>query len=543
MIPLVTVSLFVLSGRPTAAAEIYVNGGSSGAELGTPESPFRTVQAAINAAAGGDEIRVAAGTYVEDLRVEGKAVILRGGYSSGWVRDLAANITTLQGRGADAVINLLGSDATIDGFRITGGRGSNEELPDGYHGGGIYSKDSSPTITNNLIEGNDIRRGPPPYDYYFGGGIYVFSAAQVRIVNNVIRGNAAGRGSGVAIQAEEVLIQGNLIENNKSVGDHGGGIWMVATRSRITENEIRGNEVGRDLGYGWGGGLIVAGNNTYSEISFNRVYENYAGGYGAGEFVDERCKAYIHHELIYGNLTKDGCEAVSAIAVDGGEGFGSEATIEHCTVVGNVCENAIRGNGLQVEGLSVVRVSNCIFWNNGGDDFAVDDTSTLSVDYTCSQEAIAGVGNLSQDPRFVDEAGRDFHLAAGSPCIDAGNPASPFADEPGANGGRADMGRYGNAGETAPANRPDFGNTNTTTNPNGATGNQNSGGGNTQGGANQGGNNQGETGAGGLGAVSSTGLCPATATMMLTISLIGGRRRRHTSRRSQVAGDAPRACR
>jgi hypothetical protein len=31
-----------------------------------------------------------------------------------------------------------------------------------------------------------------------------------------------------------------------------------------------------------------------------------------------------------------------------------------------------------------------------------------------------GVGNLAQDPLFRDPAARNFRLAAGSPCIDAG---------------------------------------------------------------------------------------------------------------------------
>lgn len=35
------------------------------------------------------------------------------------------------------------------------------------------------------------------------------------------------------------------------------------------------------------------------------------------------------------------------------------------------------------------------------------------------------VGNISQDPQFVDPGINDFHLQAISPCIDAGDPASP----------------------------------------------------------------------------------------------------------------------
>jgi hypothetical protein len=433
------------------AAEFFVDARNLGTELGTQQSPFRTVQAAINAAAAGDTIRVAAGTYTENLRIDGKAIVLEGGYSSAFVRDVAANTTTLMGAGGNAVINIIAADATVDGFRITGGTGSTEQLPDGYHGGGIYSRDASPTISNNVIEGNDIRSGAPPFDYFFGGGVYVTNGGTATITNNVVRGNYAGRGAGLSVVNVQVaLIQGNTIEDNVAVGDHGGGLYIGVADARITQNIIRRNEVGRALGYGWGAALVVFNTGNFAEISFNEVYGNFSFG---AEFVDEGARADIHHELLYDNISQAGCQPSPAIYVDGGEGVGSQVTISHVTAVGNLCGNST-GGGVQVEGMSTATVTNSIFWNNGGDDFVVVDTSRLTVTYTDSQEAIAGTGNISADPLFVNEAGRDLHLAPGSPCIDAGDPASPFADEPAPNGGRADMGRYGNAADTPPPGGP-----------------------------------------------------------------------------------------
>jgi len=431
------------------AAEIYVDAGNvSGVELGTQQSPYRTVQAAINAAGNGDEIRVAAGTYAENLRIEGKAVVLAGGYSPAWVRDVAANPTTLAGAGGDAVVNLIESDATIDGFRITGGSGSIEEQPYGYHGGGIYSRDGSPTISNNVIEGNDLRRGMDP-EYNLGGGIHVSNAATATILDNVVRGNFGGRGAGISVVGPAARIQGNTVEGNVAIGDHGGGMFLAVVDALVTGNTLRGNEVGRALGYGWGGGLIFYGEGNYAEISYNIVTQNFAAAYGAGLFIDEGAEADIHHELIYRNLSKEGCEAVSAIAVDGGAGGGSRVSIRNCTVAGNVCDASIRGNGLQVEGASEVDVNSCIFWSNGGDDFSTDGTSTLRVAYTASQEAIDGTGNISVDPRFVDEAAADYRLAAGSPCVDAGDPAAPGS------GGRVDMGRFERAADPPATDVPD----------------------------------------------------------------------------------------
>ena len=45
---------------------------------------------------------------------------------------------------------------------------------------------------------------------------------------------------------------------------------------------------------------------------------------------------------------------------------------------------------------------------------------------------------MDADPDFWNEAARDFHLQSTSPCIDAGNPASPLDPD----GTRADMGAF-----------------------------------------------------------------------------------------------------
>ncbi|TWT43974.1 hypothetical protein RAS1_03780 [Phycisphaerae bacterium RAS1] len=546
------------------AAEYYVNAGNMAENpTGTQQNPFRTVQAGIDAAADGDEVRVAGGTYTENLRVERKAIALLGGYGGDWSRDIAANQTTLAGAGGNAVINIIECDATVDGFRITGGTGSTEGLPYSYLGGGIYSRDGSPTITNNIIEDNDIRSAEPPADESRGGGVFVTNAPAATIMDNVIRGNYAGRGAGIAVFGQAALIQGNTVEDNTSVGDHGGGMYVGVVDATITQNIIRGNEVGRALGYGWGGGLIVFNPGNSAELSFNVVYENFASGYGAGEFIDEGATAVIHHELIFRNISKEGCEAVSALSVDGGEGVGSRATISFCTIAGNVCENAIRGNGIQVEGMSEVSVTNCIFWDNGGDDFAVVPDSTLAVSYTCSEEAIAGTGNIQMNPRFVDAGSDDYHLAADSPCIDAADPAAPFDQEPADNGGRADMGRYGNASDAPPddngnGNDNDNGNSNGNDNDNGnensngnGNGNDNDNGNandndNENGNANENDNGNGNlndndnrndntdnvnenSGGDGDGDISSGAMCPATATMLFSITLVGAGRMRRRS--------------
>ena len=56
-------------------------------------------------------------------------------------------------------------------------------------------------------------------------------------------------------------------------------------------------------------------------------------------------------------------------------------------------------------------------------------TSTATVTHCDVQSGYPGEGNIDEDPLFVDAYNGDFHLGAGSPCIDAGTNDAP--DPPG----------------------------------------------------------------------------------------------------------------
>ena len=76
---------------------------------------------------------------------------------------------------------------------------------------------------------------------------------------------------------------------------------------------------------------------------------------------------------------------------------------------------------------------NC-FWNNIGGDYN-------------SGEFLNDIGNITEDPLFLDIANRNFHLGDCSPCIDSGHPDSDFSNEPEPNGSRINMGIFGNTSE------------------------------------------------------------------------------------------------
>jgi hypothetical protein len=455
------------AGDPTPAvtpaaieADLFVDDDSAGgAEDGSAQHPFATLQAAIDVAGDGQVIAVAAGTYPENVRVQDKAVELYGGYAGGaggdfTARDPEANVTHLLGDGEDAVVTLLNAGTSVvDGFLITGGSRSVAELPWYFRGGGVYASGGAPTIAHNVIEDNDARTAAPPDEVTSGGGIFA-GDSDISILDNLIRDNSAGHGAGIAIAGGSVVVRGNTVQENVGDGDHGGGLYIAEANAEVVGNLIARNEVGRDLGYGWGGGLIAFGAGAQATLSFNVVTGNYAPSIGSGVFIDDGAQAVLEHELIYGNECADAGGA--GVYVDGaGEGGpgepGSTVSISHSTVAGHDCAGEIVGNGLFVEGNSTVAVLNSILWGNGGSDFWAEDGSQLTVTYTLSEEGAPGTGNLSADPLFVDAARGDYHLGPGSPAVDAGDPASPFAEEPEPSGGRANLGAYGNTADARPS--------------------------------------------------------------------------------------------
>src|SRR4029077_20659138 len=145
---LLTTVLAVLGGAVSAAfsATIHI----------PADQP--TIQAGINAAANGDTVLVAAGTYRETINFMGKAITVAS--ASG------PRVTIIDGSsvGGPVVrfVTAETSKAVLRGFIIQGGTLCC--FP--YEGGGIEVNNSSPSIIGNVIQ-NNVGAGN-------GGGINIY---------------------------------------------------------------------------------------------------------------------------------------------------------------------------------------------------------------------------------------------------------------------------------------------------------------------------------------------------------------------------------
>jgi hypothetical protein len=84
-------------------------------------------------------------------------------------------------------------------------------------------------------------------------------------------------------------------------------------------------------------------------------------------------------------------------------------------------------------------IKNCIFADSRETPFFVDGVSSINISYSLTNTGeLPGEGNIMSDPMFVYTANNNFMLLMNSPCINTGDPSSPYDLD----GTRADMGAY-----------------------------------------------------------------------------------------------------
>ena len=385
---------------------------------------YSTIQAAINAAYGGDTVLVEEGSYLENINFTGKAITL----ASWFILDGdTAHIskTIIDGSQSNhpdtaSVVSMVsGEDTTsvLSGFTIRGGEGTYtifKEIPY-LTGGGVNILHSGGKIVQNIIEDNNMRE--PEVDMWvmgFGINAYVTNNHTVIIRKNTIRnntysGNTGSSGAGIFTGGGKIIIEdnaissniSNVISNSSQFFAMGSGIGFVqfVFEGVIPEVIIRNN--------------IITGN----EVSGGH-WSNQAQGAGialkGGVFLPLDIKVY--NNLIYNNHAIDGWGG--GIAVWNIE----EADIINNTIVNN---NAGLGKQLYMHNNDSVILLNSILWSDTDDGISeifidtnyTEHNNVLIARYNNILGDWEGEGNIDEDPHFVEGS---FELDMGSPCIGKG---------------------------------------------------------------------------------------------------------------------------
>jgi hypothetical protein len=216
-------------------ATLYVDG-SPGGDTGTCQdahSPCETIGYALSQAENCDAILVADGTYLENLEIADKTIMLRGGYTiSGGEQWLpGTGETIVDGGNVDRTIFIHGSNSVLENLTITGGYAEEE-----CWAAGVYVTDGFVTIRSSIIKNNWAGCG--------GGGIGVnadWGEAILILEDSLVKDNYAGNsGGGIALEAFYAALANTVIVNN-SAGESGAGLETSGYAVDLTNVVISNN--------------------------------------------------------------------------------------------------------------------------------------------------------------------------------------------------------------------------------------------------------------------------------------------------------------
>lgn len=249
----------------TSSATVFVDGNATGTATGESwANAFTRIQDGIDAAAPGEDVWVAAGTYGEAVTLT-TGVAVYGGFAGGEShlseRNHSVNATTIDGSGQLHVVTLDGvSHSRIDGFTITGGDANGADPDD--DGGGIYGKncDATNVIANCLITNNRASG--------LGGGMFCEDSSPA-VRNCAFIANAADGGGGVRVAQTSAATFTNCVFlwNQASRGSamFSGGDSMVLLHCTFAGN--RTTNAGQ-------GSLRIGQNNESASIVNCLFYDN-----------------------------------------------------------------------------------------------------------------------------------------------------------------------------------------------------------------------------------------------------------------------------
>ena len=134
-------------------------------------------------------------------------------------------------------------------------------------------------------------------------------------------------------------------------------------------------------------------------------------------------------ELV-GFTVTNGYTSTNFFILGGGVNLSINCLVSNCVLSGNKAF-MWGGGGAYLRHGGVL--NNCIVWCNIGNYINDIDNEDGTNRYTCASDGVAnGVnGCITNNPMFTDAASSNFHLQAGSPCINAGaNAYAPINDTP-----------------------------------------------------------------------------------------------------------------
>jgi hypothetical protein len=291
--------------------------------------------------------------------------------------------------------------------------------------------------------GNRAKGGGGAMDVLASGG------AALAISQSLFDANRAAHGAALLLVTEhDATASVATSDFTGGTASFGGGMNIISSGSRgveLTGCTFAGNRAS------FGGGLVGGAVNGYVRISGSRFLDNVAEVRPETGFYRDLC--FIDGLPPQGNgqyfgggaelRTQTGGSITVSSSLFAGNSAMRGGGVHASTCAGgtiNLVNNTIvsnDGSGAHVRfavsrepqytGVGTIRVANTIVRTNAANEIVaerLDTRSDVQVSYSNVEGGYAGAGNFDLPPSFADASGRDYRLAPGSACIDAGDNAA-----------------------------------------------------------------------------------------------------------------------
>ncbi len=276
-------------------------------------------------------------------------------------------------------------------------------------GSAVAMSDNSSPMISQCVFSNNKRSSA----IFIGSPFTKNSNCKPTITNCVFSNNIGSYGSAIFSKPGSNVVIANCMFYKNS-GSEGGAI---NTNGDFTHMTITDCVFVENFASNVGGAIINIGKNiatiTNCIFSSNRAVQQSPYISSGGAIIN-----------CYGSeATMTNCVFLDNVANMGGaiEAHYSHSCIINCTFSENRATRYNQGNALFYWILSDVEVTNCILWDDGDEiyyEYDSDYPSTITVNYSDVQGGYSGEGNIDENPNLAFSS--DYHLMAGSPCIDAG---------------------------------------------------------------------------------------------------------------------------
>ncbi|MCX7002051.1 MAG: S8 family serine peptidase [bacterium] len=281
----------------------------------------------------------------------------------------------------------------------------------------------------------------------------------VGATNALISGVTVRRGSagtyGAGLRVSDTMVSNCIVCDNIGLS-FGAGAYLV--RSTMSDCVVSNNTASM---WGAGGVLLDSGNNLLRCEIVNNTCKTLGGGIGcvadAVNNIIRNCSCLRNRAdgTAYaggGGASLTGCLVYNCLFAQNSAGKSGalgldNSTLYNCTIISNR-STTVSGGVTFFKNTPVL--NNCIVYANTPDNYYRDTqySPAYTITYTCTTPLPGGTRNLAVDPQFVDMGRADYHLQAGSPCINTGQYAAWMADATDLDGsprvmnGAVDLGCY-----------------------------------------------------------------------------------------------------